>query len=154
MNGKSILSCWWMAMAAVYLTSLLHTHTHTHRHLPIYIYAYTHMLIYISTYIYIYITMLRHTYTYIYDDVYRYICAYMYTHKHTHIYIPGHWLMSRVFSSGPGDRGSIQGRVIPKTQNMVFEAALLNTEYYKERIKGKVEQSRNYKSALPYSSAW
>ena len=27
--------------------------------------------------------------------------------------------------------------------------ALLNTQYYKVRIKGKVEQSRDWKSALP-----
>ena len=54
-------------------------------------------------------------------------------------------LMSRVFANGPGDRGSIPGRVIPKTQNMVLEAALLNTKFNKIRIKGKVEQSREKK---------
>ena len=42
---------------------------------------------------------------------------------------------SRVFANGPEDRGSIPGRVIPKTQKMVIDAALLNTQYYKERIK-------------------
>ena len=31
--------------------------------------------------------------------------------------------------------------VIPKTQKMVLDAALLNTQHYKVRIKGKVEQS-------------
>ena len=35
----------------------------------------------------------------------------------------GHW----VFACGPGDQGSIPGRVILKTQKMVFDAALLNT---------------------------
>ena len=50
--------------------------------------------------------------------------------------------MSRVFANGPGDRGSIPGRVIPKAQKMVLDAALLNTQHYKVRIKGKVEQSR------------
>ena len=49
--------------------------------------------------------------------------------------------MSRVFANGPGDRGSIPGQVIPKTQKMVLDAALLSTQYYKVRIKGKVEQS-------------
>ena len=43
---------------------------------------------------------------------------------------------------GPGDLGSIPGRVIPKTQKMVLDASLLNTQQYKIRIKGKVEQSR------------
>ena len=60
--------------------------------------------------------------------------------------------MSRVFANGPGDRGSIPGRVIPKTQKMVLDAALLNTQYYKLRIKGKVEQSREWSSTLPYTS--
>ncbi len=36
-----------------------------------------------------------------------------------------------------GDRGSISGRVIPKTQKMVLDAALLSTQHYKVRIKGK-----------------
>ena len=49
--------------------------------------------------------------------------------------------MSRVFDNGPRDQGSILGRAIPKTQKMVLDAALLNTQYYKVSIKGKVEQS-------------
>ena len=61
-------------------------------------------------------------------------------------------LMSRVFTNGPGDRGSIPGRVIPKTQKMVLDATLLNTQHYKVRIKGKVEQSRERSSALSYTS--
>ena len=59
--------------------------------------------------------------------------------------------MSRVFANGPGDWGSIPGRVIPKTQKMVLDAALLNAQYYKVQIKGKVEQSRERSSALPYT---
>ena len=35
---------------------------------------------------------------------------------------------------------------------MVFYATLLNTQYYKVRIKGEVEQSREWISALPYTS--
>ena len=57
-------------------------------------------------------------------------------------------LMSRVFTNGLGDLGSIPGQVISKTQKMVLNAALLNTQYYKVRIKGKVEQSRERSSAL------
>ena len=60
-------------------------------------------------------------------------------------------LISRVFADGPGDRGSIPGRVIPKTQKMVLDASLLNTRDYKVRIKGKVEQSRERSNALPYT---
>ena len=44
--------------------------------------------------------------------------------------------MSRVFANGLEDRGSIPGQVIPK---VVLDAALLNTQYYKVRIKGKLE---------------
>ena len=43
---------------------------------------------------------------------------------------------------------------IPKTQKMALDAALLNTQHYKVRIKGKVEQSREWSSALPYTSVW
>ena len=46
--------------------------------------------------------------------------------------------MSRVFTNDPGDRGSIPGRVMPKTQKMVLDASLLNSSHYKVRIKGKV----------------
>ena len=51
---------------------------------------------------------------------------------------------------GLGDRGSIPGRVIPKTRKMVLDAALLITQHYKIRIKGKVEQSKERSSAFPY----
>ena len=61
-------------------------------------------------------------------------------------------LMSRVFTNGPGDRGSIPGQVIPKTQKMVLDDSLLNTQRYKVKIKGKVEQSRKWSSTLPYTS--
>ena len=57
-------------------------------------------------------------------------------------------MMVRVFANGPGDLGSIPSRVIPKTQKMVLDAALLNTQHYKVRIKVKVEQSRERSSAL------
>ena len=61
-------------------------------------------------------------------------------------------LMSRVFVNGPGDQGSIAGRVIPKTQEIVLDTSLLNTQHYNVRIKGKVEQSREWISTLPYIS--
>ena len=57
-------------------------------------------------------------------------------------------LVGRVFANGPGDLGSILGRVIPKTLKMVLDTSLLNTQQY---IKGKVEQSREKSSALPYT---
>ena len=57
-----------------------------------------------------------------------------------------------VFANGPGDLGSIQGRVIPKTLKVVFNTSLLSTKQYKVRIKGKVEQSRERSIAPPYTS--
>ena len=60
--------------------------------------------------------------------------------------------VSAVFANGPGDLGSIPGRVIPKTQKMVLDASLLNTQHYKVRIKGKVEQSRE--GVAPSPTPW
>ena len=60
--------------------------------------------------------------------------------------------MVRVFANGLGDLGSIPGRVIPKTQKMLLDAPLLIIQHYKVWIKGKVEQSMERSSALPYTS--
>ena len=57
-------------------------------------------------------------------------------------------LVGRMFANGPGDLGSIPGRVIPKTLKMLLDTSLLNTQQY----KGKVEQSREKSSTLPYIS--
>ena len=61
-------------------------------------------------------------------------------------------LVGRVFARGPGNLGSITGRVISKTLKMVLDTSLLNTQQYKVGIKGKVEQSRERSSALAYTS--
>ena len=59
--------------------------------------------------------------------------------------------MGRVFANGLGDWGSTLARVISKTQKIVLDAALLNILHYKVWIIGKVEQSRERSSALPYT---
>ena len=41
---------------------------------------------------------------------------------------------------------------IPKTQHIVLDAALFNTQNSKVRIKGKVEYSRKLSSTLSYTS--
>ena len=38
-----------------------------------------------------------------------------------------------------------------KLKKMVLDASFLNTQHYKVRIKGKVEQSVERSSALPYT---
>ena len=68
------------------------------------------------------------------------------------IYLWSHCLVGRAFANGPVDMGSIPGRVIPRTLKMILDTSLLNTQHYKARIKGKVEQSRERISALPYIS--
>ena len=78
-------------------------------------------------------------------------------HKYIYIYIyiiiaPDFGLAVRVFANGPRDLGSVPGRVIPKTQKMVLDASLLNTQHYKVRIKGKVEQSRE--GVAPSPTPW
>ena len=60
--------------------------------------------------------------------------------------------MSRVFVNGPEDWGSIPGQVIPETQKMILDVALLNTQHYKVQIKGKVEQSRE--GVTPSPTPW
>ena len=69
-----------------------------------------------------------------------------------YIYEPAYWLSGRMFTNGPGDRDPISGRVIPKTEKVVLDTSLHNSLDYKVRIKGKVEQSRERSSALPYTS--
>ena len=62
------------------------------------------------------------------------------------------FLKSQVFAHGPGDRGSVLARVIPKTQKMILDAALLSTQQYKVSINGKVEQSRE--GIAPSPTPW
>ena len=45
-----------------------------------------------------------------------------------------HPIVMIVFTNGLGDQGSIPSRVIPKTQKIVLDASLLNTQYYKVQI--------------------
>ena len=55
--------------------------------------------------------------------------------------------MGRMFINNPGDWGSIPGRVKPKTQKMVLNAVLLNTQHYK--LRSRVKLSNPEKEAAP-----
>ena len=68
--------------------------------------------------------------------------------------IPDIGMRVRVFANGPGDLGSILGRVIPKTQKILFDASLLNTHHYGVGINGKVAQSRERSRAFPYTTVY
>ena len=61
-------------------------------------------------------------------------------------------IVGRVFTNGPGDLGSIPGRVLPKIFKMVLDTSLLNTQQYRVCIKGKMKQSKERRNALPYTS--
>ena len=80
-------------------------------------------------------------YVRIIQDIYIYIYIYIYNYQLT-------GLVGRMFTNGPGDLGSIPGRIIPKTLKMVLDTSFLNTQDYKVCIKGKVEQSKEKHSAL------
>ena len=64
--------------------------------------------------------------------------------------------MCRVFANGLGDWGSIPGQVIPKTQKKEKKKKKKKKKEkkrdYKVRIKGKVDQSMEWSSALHYTS--
>ena len=74
---------------------------------------------------------------------------YIYIFIFTYIYVC-------VFANDPGDQGSIPGQVIPKIQKMVLDAALLNTQYYKVRIRVKWSNPGNgiAPSTIPWCSGY
>ena len=59
--------------------------------------------------------------------------------------------MRKVFTHVPRNRCSIPGWIPAKTPKMVLDISLVNTQHYKVRIKGKVEQSRDRSGTLPYT---
>ena len=88
-----------------------------------------------------------------------YLSFHIYVNVHNHlsllVSILIYWLIGlvgRVFTNGPGDLGSIPGRIIPKTLSMVLDTSLLNTQQYKVHIKGKVKQFRERSTRC--SSYW
>ena len=44
-------------------------------------------------------------------------------------------IMVRVLANGPGDQGSIPSQISQKTQKMVLDTSLLNTQHYKVWVK-------------------
>ena len=84
---------------------------------------YLKKIVYLSIYLSIYLSL--------------FICIYL--GLFTAIYQSNRAIGQRVFANGLGDWDSIPGRVIPKTIKMVLDAALLSTQHYKMRTKGKLE---------------
>ena len=54
-----------------------------------------------------------------------------------------------MFAKGQKDRGWIPNRLIPKIQKIVLDATLFNPTV---QIKDKVVESREWSSALPYTT--
>ena len=50
--------------------------------------------------------------------------------------------MVKVFAEGSGDQDSIPGQVIPKTQKVVLDTSLLNTQHYNIWVKDKLSNPR------------
>ena len=97
-------------------------------------------------YIYIYI----HIYIYIYISLY-YIISF---HTISILYLnllPGHWPNEKIVRQWFRWLVFDPRSTHTKDSKMVLDAALLNTQHYKVRIKGKVEQSRERSSTLPYT---
>ena len=121
---------------------------------------YTYVCVYIYIYIYIYIClcicwlvgclgfMAYQPLWVIYRQILVYMCMPVYLHIYTYRAIG---LMSRVLANGLRGWGSILSRVIPKIIKMVLDTSLHNTQHYKVRIKGKLEQSRNRAAPFPTS---
>ena len=159
----------WSIYINIYILRHIYIHTNIYTYIhkyTIYMYIHTNIYTYIHKYtIYMYIHTNIYTYIhkytiymYIHTNIYTYIhkyTIYMYIYTNIYTYIhkqPDIGLAVRVFANGPEDLGSIPGRVIPKTQKMVLDASLLNTQHYKVRIKGKVEQSRE--GVAPSPTPW
>ena len=60
--------------------------------------------------------------------------------------------MVRVFANGPGDLGSIPGRVIPKTQKMVLDTNRLTLSII--RYGSRVKWSKPEKGVAPSLTLW
>ena len=61
-------------------------------------------------------------------------------------------IVARVFTNGLRDQDSIPGQVIPKTQKMILDPFLLNTQDYKVWIKS--EWSNPVKGVVLYLTLW
>ena len=75
-------------------------------------------------------------------------CVLIFVIHYIYIYL-AHLSSGESVRKWSGKHGFNPSRMIPKTQKMVLDASLLNTEHYKVRIKGKLEQSGERSRVLP-----
>ena len=89
-----------------------------------------------------------------FTSIYKYVCKYRFfslkcliaEFRFLYLFIG---LVGRGFTNGLVDWGSIPGRVIPKTQKMVLDASLINTQHYTVWIKGKWNSPGNGAASSP-----
>ncbi len=65
------------------------------------------------------------------------------------IYNTAKWLECLLMAQGTWVQSQVES--YQKLKKMLLDATLLNTHHYKVRIKGKMEQSRERSSTLPYT---
>ena len=68
---------------------------------------------------------------------------------HTHTHTLAWWLECSLMAWETWVQSQVES--YQRLKNMVHGASLLNIQHYKVRIKGKVVQSRERSSALPYT---
>ena len=85
-----------------------------------------------------------HIYIHTHTHTHTHACTHTHTHRHIYIYI-----YICVWSGRPVINSRLS---LAEDSKMVLDAAFLNTQNYKVRIKGKVEQAREQSSAFPYTS--
>ena len=147
---------------------LTHTHTHacshTHTHTQTYSHTHTRACSHTHTHTH------AHIHTHTHKHTHTHTRAHAHTHTHTHarmlIRVRIEKLTDRyelldnqpfgriicLFTNGLGDRGSISGRVIPKTQKIAIDAPSLNTQNYVVEIVCK--WSNWEKGLTPPTTPW
>ena len=120
------------------------THTHTHTHACIYIYIYIYVCVCVCVCIFWHHFFID---TYLIEHNWIFLSTYFFV-KPFELPYWSYYIWRELYQV-PWDLGSIPGRVILKTLKMVPDTSLLNTQQYKVRIEGKVEQSRERSSSLP-----
>ena len=142
----------------VFIHEHIQTHAHTHTHINMTNYRYIYIFIYIYIYIYIYkdqrvfLISLR-IHLSMFDSFFVSFSLYLFIYSFINFFISmyGFYLLSRVFASGLGDRGSIPGRVIPKTQKsyLMQPCLALSSIRWRLRVKWSIPGERS--SAFPYT---
>ena len=78
----------------------------------------------------------------------------IYIYIYIYIYEPDFGLVVRVFSNGPGDLGSIPGRLILKTKKMMPPCLTLSILRYGSRVKRSNPEKGVASSPTPWSSSY